>query len=341
MHSTKRTKTVIGTQKSVYRDSSAGKLERSSLVRDMLIPHHQGFNSDSKARLPIAVHHLSTFYALKDSVVATMPAFSHSTAVGTPFTGAVGINNVEFDVFVEAPAFECCFEQERRNPQDLFVKLPTFGFEPSEVFNGDVGITFKCDVGNISNNLTDSVFDEVLLFSLKSNQALFGPVASFVCETLQPLSPFKYSLTFNPDVFSEISLLEDFPLWSENRNSKAFAVDINPDHIPSGGDFSFFREVSNYLTIAGKPISLACPTTLNQGAVSLKVPVVANGDCYLIPRIQSKFHEGSALGLEGFTVSGNIELDSNCLKGRAFTSDNTPFDVTDYLAVKGGGFLAS
>jgi len=109
MHSTK-TKTFIGTQESVYRDSPVGKLEEGVLVKNMLIPHQQGFNSDSKTCLPVAVHYLPA-PAFEQGVVVAMPTFSHSAAVATPFAGVVGINNVESDIFIKAPALEGSFEQ--------------------------------------------------------------------------------------------------------------------------------------------------------------------------------------------------------------------------------------
>ena len=334
--------TVIGTlKKSVYRDSSVGKLERSRLVRNMLIPHQQGFNRYCEACLPITVHYLTTFDAFKKGVVATMPPFSHSTAVATPFTGVVGVINVELGVFIEASAVNGCFKQEGWNPQNLFIESPAFRLESCEFLDGNISIVFNGQVCDVSYDFTYSVSDEVLFLSPESNEMLSGSVASPVCVTLQSLSPLKDSLTFNPNIFSEIELLENFPFRGENRDSEAFTVNINSKHIPAGSDFSFLGEVSNNLAIGGEPVGLTNPPALSQGVIPLKVSIMFDGNCYPLSRIHPKVYEGSAFGLECFAVSRDIEFDGNRLKVCAFASDYAAFNVAYYLAIEGGGFLAS
>jgi len=59
MHSIVQTN-IIGTQKSVYRDSSLGNLDRNIWVRDMH-PLQERFYSNSKASFPIAIDYLSAF----------------------------------------------------------------------------------------------------------------------------------------------------------------------------------------------------------------------------------------------------------------------------------------
>ena len=98
-------KTIIGTQKSVYGDSPLGKLEKISSARNMIVPLQEGFYSDSKACLPVGIDYLSAFFAFEQGIIAGMP-FANSTAVATPFRSVIGINSIECNLFIKAPAFE-------------------------------------------------------------------------------------------------------------------------------------------------------------------------------------------------------------------------------------------
>ncbi len=340
MHST-NINNIIGTQESVYKDSSVGKLERNRFVETIFIPHQQGFDRDNKACFSIRVHNLSTIDTLEECIVGTMSALSHSTAVATPFRGMVGITNCESDVLIEAPAFNGCFEQQSRHSQNFFIESPTFWFEPLEILNRNVSIVFESHVGDVSYDFTNAILDKVPLFTLEFSEAFPCPMASFVGETLELLHSFKYLLSLSPDVLSEIGLLEDFSLWSQDSNSEALTIDIDSEHIPSYRNFGFFEEESNNLRVRCQPISLTYPTILNQGGVSLIVPVSFNRDSDTISRIHPKLNKELTLCRKGLAVSGNIELDSDALEFVALDSDNISLDVTNNLTIEGGNYFAS
>ncbi len=341
MHSIK-TQTIIGTQKSVYRDSPAGKLERNRVVETMfLVPHHQGFDSDSQACFSVGVHNLTATNAFKKCVVGTMPTLSHSTAVATPFRGMVGIANCETDVLVETPTFEGCFEQKDRHPQNFFVESPTFRLESCELFNPNISIVFESQVDDVSHDFTNTILNEVSFFGFKFSETLPCSVTSLVCETLKFLPSFKYLLSLNPNIFTKVSLFEDFTFRSQHTDSEALAIDINSDHIPSSSDFSFFGEESNNLSIRGQSISFTYPTITNQRGVSLIVSVLLYRNSNSLPWIQPELNEESAFSEESLTVSRNVEFNSDVIQSIALTPHNIPLNITNNLTIEGGGFLAS
>ena len=116
MHSTE-TNAVIGTQKSVYRDSPIGKLERD--FGNMRVPRQQGFHGDSQACFSVAVHDLSTSALEKRVIAGSVSALRHSTAVAAPFTGVISVHGRENNVLVEAAAFKVLLEAENRHPHDF------------------------------------------------------------------------------------------------------------------------------------------------------------------------------------------------------------------------------
>jgi len=67
MHST-RTNLVIETQKSVYRDSRPGNLDKINVSETLRSPLQDRFHSDSQRGFPVAVHDLLAFPAFVDGV---------------------------------------------------------------------------------------------------------------------------------------------------------------------------------------------------------------------------------------------------------------------------------
>jgi hypothetical protein len=100
---------IIGTQKSVYGDSPAGKLEKFKCGILKSFPLQQEFYSDGKRSFPIAIHDLSTFWAFKEGIVGTVPV-TLSTAVSTPFGSVPTIRNIESDSFIKTPALKELFK---------------------------------------------------------------------------------------------------------------------------------------------------------------------------------------------------------------------------------------
>jgi hypothetical protein len=333
------TESLIGTQQSVYGDWSVGKLEESTLAESVLVPHQQRFYSDGQTRFSIAVHGVPTV-ALEKCVVGGVPAFSHSTAVATPFRGVVGIHNHQFDTPVETPILKVLSEQREGHPKNFPVEPSPSRAEPLEAFNRNVGVEFDGKISNVSNDFPNPVPYKVSFSGFEPFEASIGSVAPSVCEALKPLSPSHYPLAFYPDVFPVVELLEDFPIWSENRNGEAFAVHVDTEDIASAGGNLFFAEKGDNLTVRSQAVSLTRPTSFNRVGVSLKVPVLThrNGDTPL--RIQAEFDEEPALGAEGLAVPRHVELDGNCFDCFTFAANNTAFNVANYLAVEGGSGLA-
>ena len=333
-------KTIIGTQKSVYWDSKSGKLERSRLVESMLfVPHQTRFNSNSQTGFTVAVHHLTTD-TLEKTVVATMPTFSHSTAVTTPFAGVVGIDNVERDILVEAPCFEVHPELIEGDTQNLTVELLALGTEPFEVFNPDVSIILQGEIGDVSYDFTHTILDEVLLVCFESTQTLNSLVTAGISETLEPALIQHNLLTPHPDVFAEVKLLQDSTFWCEDGCGETLTVHINADNVLSDREFSILlAKVSDNLTVRCESVSLTQPTSLNQRSVPLVVPILDNRNGNICFGFDSKGYEEPALGVECLAVSWLVELDGDMVENLPLRLADTTLDVADDLAVEGGVFL--
>ncbi len=165
-------------------------------------------------------------------------------------------------------------------------------------------------------------------------------MAPSVCEALKPIPPAHYPLAPHPDVFPVVELLENFPAWSKNRNSETLAIHIDTEDIASAGGNLFFAEKGDNLTVGSQAVSLTRPTSIDQIGVSLKVPVFSYRDGDTPLRIQAEFDKKPALRIEGLAVPRHVELDGNCIDCYTFAANNTAFNVTNYLAVEGGGGLA-
>lgn len=337
MHS-KRTKTIIGTHKSVYRDLSAGKLEE---IFGRMLPHQQGFDSDSQRSFPVAVDYLSAF-ALKQCVVAgVMSAFSHSTAVAAPFTGVVCVSNNKWDSFIEASCFESFSEEVCGYPQNFLVISPSLRLESLEILYANASIIPECKIGDVPHNLTYPVLDEVPLSESHSSELLPCTAASFVSETLQPFSSQKDLLAPDPDVFTRIELFQNSTIWRENSNSKAFAVYINANHVLPFSDVLLFGKESNNLAIGSQSVGFAYPAIGNQITVSLEVSVLANCSGNALSWIQAKLNKEITLCIESLAVPGNIELDSDCPDHITFASHDIALNIADNLAVEVGGLFGN
>jgi len=340
MHSI-NSKSIIGTQESVYWDSPLGKLKKISSVRNMIIPLQKGFYRNSKARLPVGVNDLPALFAFKERIVAGMP-FTNSTAVATPFTCVmIGINNIERDLFVEASAFEQLPEGIKRDSHNFFVEFFAFGAEPLKIFNSNIGVESQSHFGDASGDFSEPVFNEVVFFVFEPFKVLSCSTVSFVGKGLQFFFSFKNLFSLNPDVFSEIGLFENPAFWGENRNSKAFAVDIHSENVFSFREFGFFfGEVGNNLPITSQAICLTLPTAFNERTVSLQVPILLDWNRQTLSWIQSESYKEAGFSIEGFAVSGNIELNSDLLNGCSLAPNNTSYNATDNLRAKRGVFLA-
>jgi hypothetical protein len=279
--------------------------------------------------------------ALEKCVVGGVPAFSHSTAVATPFRGVVGIYNRYLDILVETPALKVLPEQREGYPKNFLVELSALRAEPLEVFNSDVGIIPDGEISDVSDYFPNPVLHEVSFSGFEPLDASIGSVAPSVCEALKSLSPAHYLRAFYPDVFPVVELFENFPAWGENRSGEALAVHINANDVASAGNSNlFFAEKGDNLTVGSQAVSLTRPTSFNRVGVSLEVPVFPYRDGDAPLGIQAELDEEPALGVESFAVPRHVELDGDCFDCFTPAADNTAFNVANYLAVEGGSGLA-
>jgi hypothetical protein len=252
----------------------------------------------------------------------------------------IGIHNRELDILVETPALKVLPEQREGHPKNLLVEPSPSRAEPLEAFNRNVSVEFDGEIGNVSDNFPNPVLHEVSFSGFEPFDASIGSVAPMVCEALKPLSPAHYPLAFHPDVFPVVELLENFPIWGENRSGEALAVHIDADDIASAGGNLFLGEESDDLTGGSQAVSLTRPTSFNQIGVSLKVPVLPYRDSDTPLRIQAEFDEEPALRIEGLAVPRHVELDGNRFDCFTFAANNTALNITNYLAVEGGSGFA-
>lgn len=339
MHSTVGNNLVILTQKPVYWDLPAGKLEKNSLVRTMLFPHQQGFESDSKACLPIAIDYLPTF-AFEQGIVAAVP-FANSTAVATPFAGVVGINNFKRNIFIKASAFKQLLELAERHSHNFFVEVFSFSGKSFKFFNANISIKLESHTGNFLDSLTKPVFNKIRFFVLEPCKAFSGSLASFVGKRLQSFFSFKNLFSFYPNVFAKVSLFQNLSFRGKDRNGKTLAIGIHSKNVFLLRQNSFFfGEISDNLPVSSKPIGFTLPSVCNKRGIPLKVPVLLNGNSQTFSGIHSKFNEEVGFCFKDLTVAGDIELDSNLFNDSPFTPDNISFNITNNLGAERGVFLA-
>lgn len=333
MHSKIQT-TFIGTQESVYRDSPAGKLEEIGLVRTTIIPLQQGFDSDSKARLPVGIDHLSAL-ALEQGIVGTMP-FPNSTAVGTPFARVPAINNVQMNMIIEASLLKDLPETEERDTHDGLVEPLAFGAEPPELLNCDVSVISVSDSYDFPDHLPEIGLDKVVL-SVSCISEFSGGF-----EYLEQILPSHQLLPPCPDVPSEISLVENFAFGGHHADGKLPGVNVYSENILSVLDLDFFflGEICNNLQTFSQSEGLASPAVLDEGLEPLVAPVMLDGNGCPVSGIHSKLNEEVGLGFECLAVSGNIELDRQPVDISGFLLPSVPDKGASDLNIEGGFFLA-
>lgn len=334
VHRTQKTN-VTSMQEPVYRDPPPGKLEEQVMVDSLNIPLQEGFYSDSKARFPIAIDYLSTF-AFEQGIIVAVP-FANSTAVTAPFTGVIGINDIKSNVFVKTSACKNFPERVKRDTHNFFVESFSFGGKTFKGFNGNIRCIPQSHFSNIPDNFPKPVPDKVMLPCLEFFKASFSSAASSVGKGLQFFPSLKNLFSFNPNVFPKISLLQDFAVRRKNRNRKALAVNVNPQNIFSFLQYGFiFGKISNYFKGGSKTKSFALPTISDKRTIPLIIPVLLDWNSKTFSWIHSKFNKMIGFCRKGFTVTGNIELDSDSFNGGRFAFNDIAFNVTNHLGIKRG-----
>lgn len=298
----------IWTQESDYRDSPAGKLEKTSLVRTMSIPLQQGFHSDSEACLPVAIDGLTAFLAPEHGIIGTMP-LPNSTAVGTPFRCMPAINDVQMNIMVEAPLFEDLLEPIEWDSHDSPIEILPLWIEPFDFFNGDVGIISISQFDYFTNHLTEIGLNEVPFFMPQYSQRLLCLETSPVGKGLEHSPSFHSLFPFDPDMLPEICLIENPAIRGKNADCIGLGIDIYAENILPLSYFLFFGQKSDNLEVRGQTKGLASPFICKKACESLIIPVLFDGNSNPLSWIHSKLNKEIGLGAESLAVSGDIELD--------------------------------
>src|SRR5208337_5165479 len=332
LHSNLGQTDFIGTHESVYRDSPIGNLE--GFIGQDILPLQQGFYGDICACISVGVRQDSALLAPEQGIVAAVVSLPHSTAVVTELGGMPRIDDVQRNLLICASCDKVVLESEERNSHNFSVELPSLGTESVKVLYGNVGIESKCKVSNVPDDFADSVLHEVVLVTFSLFECLASVGTSPVEVRPKNTLPLKYLLPSHPDVLSEVILMQNLSFGRNDGNSKAFAVHINSQNIPLGGQSDlFFVQVCDNLQVGGQSIRLAIPSSCEKVMVPLPVAVLDKGNRNPVSRIESKFNEVEGLGGEGLAVAWNVELSSYapCL---SFALPNLPFNIADNLGIE-------
>ncbi len=335
LHSNTVPNRIWTSEERVYGHSPAGKTEGRYLV-GRTSSLQQGFCGNGQAGLPVAVDDKAAF-ASEQRIVGSIMSFPHSTAVGTPLRGVPAINRVQRDTFVKASLLKVPTKSVEGNPHYLPVEPPSFGTEPSEVLDADVGVVLKSEISDVSDYFPDPVLDEVVLLGLGRFKSPLGTPAPSISIRPQKTLPFKDVLASLPDVLSEVELLQDFPFGRENGRGEAFGVNVNPENVPPlGHDNIRLGQVCDNLQVWSQPEGLASPTTPHQTTEPIPIPVLPDGHCDSPSRIESELNEMERPGLERLAVPRDVELDGNAvdLGATLLLPPDSYSEVADHLDIE-------
>lgn len=325
--------TIIGAHESVYRDSPGGKLEKNRIVETMSLPHHKGFYCNSETGFSIAIDDLITFLTSKDSIIGRMP-LTHSTAVGTPFRGMPTIHNLQRNIVVKTSGRKNLPECKKWNSHHGFIEFSAFGFKSFKVFDSNFGIESLGYFDNLFSHLSQISPDEILLTGSEGSEFLF------ILEGLQQGPSFQDSLASFVDVFSEISLIKDFAIWRNNRNGKMFCINIDPQNIWSIRNFLVFGKISDNLAVGSKTIGLAYPAFRKKSGISFPASIFLDWNRNSLPGVKSKLHKIKRLCFECRGSPWNVAFDGDIFDAISLGLADLPFNITDNLRTKRGGFFA-
>lgn len=323
----------IGTDESAYGDSDTGNLDTKSIwVRDMHPLQHR-FDSNSQTGFSIGIDNLTTL-ASEQGIIGRM-SIPDSTAAGTPFGSVPTINFVQNNIIIKTSLFKNLLEFKEWNPHDCSICSSSDRFEFFELLNSDVRIESLCYLNDLSNGLPKGCLDEVR-FIISHLHQFFG------CSNgLQFCSPFHHLLSSCPDMPSKICLIENFSVRRQNRDCNMFGIYINSEYILPRSNLLLFGEIRNDLTIGSQSKCLADPSVSNERIETLKIPILSDRNCDSVSWINPKFDKKFTFGIKCFTISRNIEFDSNGSKIISFLFPSLTNERTDNLNIEGGVFLAS
>lgn len=324
----------IWANESDYRDSPIGKLEKTSLVRTMNFPLQQGFDGDSQACLAVSIDYLPTFLTPEQRIVGAM-SHSHSTAVGTPFGCMPTVHDVQNNIIVEASLFENLPESIKWDSHDFLVEFLPLGIESLELFDCNISIESLCNPDNLTNDLTEIGLHEVPFNISETFQLIY-------CFQRLEQSPSSHNLLpLNPNVLSQICLIQNLSIWRNNADSKMLGIDVDSKDILPMENLLFFGQIGDNLRIRSQSIGLANPSICNQGSKSLIVPILLDRNCNLLFWIKTKTDKEIGLHAESFAVSGTVEFDSQSFDFLSLISPSIPYEGTTDLNIERGVHFAS
>lgn len=296
-------------------------------------PLQQGFYGNIEACLPIGVHFNSALFAPEQGIICTTVSLPNSTAVGTELACMPRIDDVQRNILVKAPLLKVLLEGKERNTHNLAIEPLSFRTESFKVLNRNVGVISQCHFSNLLDNFTYSVFDKIMFVSFEPSKCLLRMFSSSISIALQNRLSLKDFLPLNPNILSEVILMQNFSTRRDDRNSKAFAVYIHSKDILSRRQFNFFfGEVSNNLQVMSKPVGFACPSILEKVGIPLEVAVLLDRHSDTISGVNSEFDKWHG-HVESLAVARNVEFDSNSF-GHAFASPNSTFQRSINLNVE-------
>ena len=297
-------------------------------------PLQQGFDSNSQARLPVGVDHLSALFALEQGIVGCV-SVPNSTAVGTPFGCVPAINFDQANVSVEASGCEDLNELCEGDAHHSLVELAAYWLEPCELFDGDVSIEPLGDTDYFLNDLGKVGLDVVGFFV--ANPVLDSLVGHLSLAFHELPAP-------NVNVLPEIGLVENLPVGCKDSDCKVLGVDIDSENW-----FCSFCEDVVWLTEVGddsipvQSVSLADPAVSQEGLEALVVPVLNDWESETLTWVKGELDEVKELGFERLGVSlANVELDCDArqfVAGR-FLPRDMAHDIQDNAVLERGGLLA-
>ena len=120
------------------------------------------------------------------------------------------------------------------------LNLFPFGLNLFEVLNGNVSIVSDCHLGNVSNDLSNTILHKIMLIPFGILQCFIRIGTSSIGIGLEDGLSFKNLLPFDPNILCEVVLVQNLSVRGKNGNGEAFAIDIDSKNILLLRKFNFF-----------------------------------------------------------------------------------------------------
>ena len=274
---------IIGTQKSVYRNSCLGNLDKIRVSETLRFPLQDRFYSDSKRCFSITIYNLFAFFTYIQRVITGMMTLIHCTAMSTPFRCMIWINfmiwNFKQSAIRQKEFFKLCI----RNSADFSIcfLVKFYSFNIFQVFKRNTSVIRFCKCNNFFSNLSHSCVCKIVFLSFQLFQAFPSSCRTIISKILKITSPFKKSFLSWCNVFSKIHLFNNIRCFCiKDRNSKAGA-NINSKNISliNIKIRKFFIKNNSNLTISQKRNIIKSPTIIQKRQKPFKLSILFNRYC--------------------------------------------------------------